>query len=310
VILVVAGVAFLGNDFCTRTDAAAASIGYPLDMHLFEHTDYRAWLKERAEEIKGDKPFFSYRFLAARLGINAGLVARIFNAQAHVSLKHLEELARAYGLEGTEKEYFGELVRFGRAKSSADWDWHFNRMQAIRGEASRTVTDEQIAYYSAWQHNALRTLLSIHAFKGTNYKRLGSRMVPPLDAMQVKESLELLESLGLIRKGMDGFWEVPDRFLSTGEKWQASMITRFQKEMVRLSAESLDTVPKELRDISTLTLPFSRTFLETARERIRAFRQEMLALARECPVEDCVVQLNIQLFPLALLDPQGPGVSS
>ena len=58
--------------------------------------------------------------------------------------------------------------------------------------------------------------------------------------------------------------------------------------------------------MSTLTLPFSRVFLDTARERIRAFRQEMLALARECPVEDCVYQLNIQLFPLALLDEVKP----
>lgn len=275
-------------------------------MHLYEHTDYRAWLKERAEEIKGHKPFFSYRFLAARLGINAGLVARIFNGQAHASLKHLDGLCQAYGLVGTEAEYFGELVRFGRAKSPKDAERHFARMQALRGEAFRTVADDQIEYYSQWQHNALRTLLSIHAFKGTGYRRLGSRMVPPLEAEAVKESIDLLESLGLIVKGKDGFWQVPDRFLSTGETWRSSLIGRFQKEMVRLAGESLETVPKELRDVSTLTLPFSRAFLETARERIRAFRQEMLALARECPVEDSVYQLNIQLFPLALLDEVKP----
>jgi uncharacterized protein (TIGR02147 family) len=274
-------------------------------MHLFEHTDYRAWLKERAEELKAQKPYFSYRFLATKLGVNGGLIARIFNGQAHLSLKHLEVICKTYGLEGVEQEYFEELLRFGRAKIQKDWERHFARMQGLRGESFRTVADAQLEYYGAWQHNALRTLLSILPFKGQGYRRLGARLVPPLDADSTRKSLELLESLSLIEQGKDGFWKVPDRFISTGEKWQSAMIGRFQKEMIRLSGESMENIGKELRDISSLTLPFSRQFLETARERIRKFRQEMLALARECEQEDSVYQLNIQLFPLALVEDGG-----
>lgn len=270
-------------------------------MHLFEHTDYRAWLKERAEELKAEKPFFSYRFIGAKLGVNAGLVARIFNGQAHASLKHLAPLGKLYGLAGVELEYFEELVRFGRAKTQGEWDRHFARMQAIRGERFRTVADDQIEYYASWQHNAMRTLLSIFAFKGHNYKRLGSQLVPPLSAEQTKASLELLEALGLVEIGSDGFYRVVDKFISTGDKWKASMIARFQKEMVRLSGEAIESVPKELRDVSSLTLPFSRSMMDTARERLKAFRQEMLALSRECDQEDCVYQLNLQFFPLAFV---------
>lgn len=270
-------------------------------MHLFEHTDYRAWLKERAEELKVEKPYFSYRFIGAKLGVNAGLVARIFNGQAHVSLKHFSKLGKLYGLAGSELEYFEELVRFGRAKNQGEWDRHFTRMQTIRGERFRTVADEQIEYYASWQHNAMRTLLSIFAFKGHNYKRLGSQLVPPISGDQAKASLELLESLGLVEIGADGFYRVADRFISTGDKWKASMITRFQKEMVRLSGEAIDGVAKELRDVSSLTLPFSKSMIETARERLKEFRQEMLALSRECDEEDCVYQLNLQLFPLAFV---------
>ena len=270
-------------------------------MHLFEHTDYRAWLKQRAEEIKVDKPFFSYRYIAAKLEINGGLVARIFNGQTHVGLVHVAPLGRLYGLVGNEQEYFEELVRFGRAKTQKDWDRHFGRMQTIRGECFRTVADEQIEYYESWQHNALRTLLSIAPFKGQNFRRLGGQLVPPLPAAQTKASLELLERLGLVVLGLDGYYEVPDRFVSTGEKWQASLIARFQKEMVRLSGQAIDDLPREQRDISSLTLPFSRSLVEVARERLREFRQEMLALARECEDEDCVYQLNLQFFPLAFV---------
>lgn len=270
-------------------------------MHLFEHTDYRAWLKARAEEMKVAKPFFSYRYIASKLDLNGGLIARIFNGQAHLGLKHVQSMGMLYGLSGIELEYFEELVRFGRAKTSKDWESHFARMQAIRGETFRTVADAQIEYYSAWQHNAMRTLLSIAPFKGQNHRRLGSQLVPPLDAESAKASVELLRSLGLIEVGSDGTFEVPDRFISTGERWKASMISLFQKEMIRLSAEALEAVPRELRDVSTLTIPFTKGLVEIARERIREFRQEMLALARDCDVEDSVFQLNIQFFPVALV---------
>jgi len=270
-------------------------------MHLFEHTDYRAWLKSRAEELKGSKPFFSYRYIASKLGLNGGLIARVFNGQAHLGLKHVQPMGALYGLAGAELEYFEELVRFGRAKTQKDWEAHFARMQAIRGETFRTVSDSHIEYYSAWQHNAMRTLLSIAPFKGQNFRRLGSQLVPPLSAEAAKASVDLLESLGLVQRGADGFYEVPDRFISTGDRWRASMISLFQKEMIRLSGEALDNVSRELRDVSTLTIPFTKSLLEVARERIREFRQEMLALARDCEVEDCVYQMNIQFFPVALV---------
>jgi uncharacterized protein (TIGR02147 family) len=270
-------------------------------MHLYEHTDYRVWLKQRAEELKARKPFFSYRYIATRLELNAGLIARIFNTQAHLSLKHVAATAKLFELTGTEAEFFEELVRFGRAKVQKDWERHFARMQALRGEAYRTVADAQLDYYSAWQHNALRTLLSIVEFKGQNFRRLGSQLVPPLSAEETRQSVALLEELGLVRKRSDGIYEVPDRFVSTGERWKASLIGRFQKEMIRLSADSLETVSGDQRDISTLTIPFSRAMLDVARDRIREFRQEMLALARELEVEDCVYQLNLQFFPLAVV---------
>ncbi|MCB9496398.1 MAG: TIGR02147 family protein [Fibrobacteria bacterium] len=270
-------------------------------MHLYEHTDYRAWLKQRTEEIKEGKPFFSYRYIAARLELNAGLVARVLNAQTHLSLKHLDRVCDLYGLEGAHREYFEELVRFGRSRTEKDWERHFARMQSIRGETFRTVSDAQIEYYGSWQHNALRTLLSLVEFRGRNYRRLGSQLIPALDAEETRRSVELLLELRLVQIGPDGVLSVPDRFISTGEKWKASMISAFQKEMIRLSGESIRSVPGDLRDISTLTIPFSRGMMEVARERIRSFRQEMLALARDLEHEDSVYQLNIQFFPLALV---------
>jgi uncharacterized protein (TIGR02147 family) len=274
---------------------------YFYSMHLFEYTDYRLWLKERSEEIKKEKPFFSYRYIAGKLGINAGLIARIFNGQSHLTLKHVSAVAALFELSAVEGEYFDELVRFCRAKRSQDWERHYARMQCIRGENFTTIADSQAEYYSCWHHNAMRTLLSIYDFNGKNYGKLGALMVPPISAEQARESVELLVSLGLAEMGEDGFYKIPDSFISTGENWKAAMIQSFQKEMIEHSARAVDTLPRSARDVSSLTLPLAESILPAMKERVREFRQELLLMARDCEVEDSVFQVIIQLYPLARL---------
>lgn len=273
-------------------------------MDLQEHTDYRAWLKQRAEELKKEKPYFSYRFLAAKLGINAGMVARVLNAQIHLPLEHVAKTSRLFGLEGVPAQYFEELVRFGRAKNQKEADRHFQRLQALRGMAFRPVADTHLEYYNQWYHGVLRSLLSIHTFRGQNHRRLGALLEPAVDAESVRKSLDLLERSGLAVRDEDGAWRVPDRLVSTGDGWKGAAIRSHQREMIRLSERAVDEIPREERDVSSLTLPFSASLLEVARERLRAFRQEMLALSGECEKEDRIYQLNLQFFPVARLPPE------
>ena len=39
--------------------------------NVFEYTDYRKFLKDYYEDNKGKKPYFSYRYLSKKAGINA-----------------------------------------------------------------------------------------------------------------------------------------------------------------------------------------------------------------------------------------------
>ena len=52
-------------------------------------------------------------------------------------------------------------------------------------------------------------------------------------------------------------------------------------------------------------MTFNRNMIGLVRERIQEFRRELLRLSNEGTDDDAVYQLNVQLFPIALLDKKG-----
>jgi uncharacterized protein (TIGR02147 family) len=266
---------------------------------IFEYTDYRLFLRDFYERTKQSKPYYSFRFIASRVGINPGFIFRLMSGKVHLGLKKIEAFADLLELNGRERDYFVELVRLGRAKRDEDIRESFKRLQSIRGVQFTTIADDQLEFFGKWHHMAMRSLLSIYPFTGKNYRRLGAMLVPPLSANDARESVKLLARLGLVRCNRNGTFEVLDTFVSSAEKWSSMAIHAYQRTSIDLSIKALEDLSKDERDISTVTFTCSKKQLETLRERLQEIRQEMLVLSQDCPDEDCVMQLNLQLFPAA-----------
>jgi uncharacterized protein (TIGR02147 family) len=268
-------------------------------VQIYQALDYRTWLRERSTEIKAEKPYFSYRFMASKLDMNAGYLARVFNGQSHLAINKATIVAKLFGLDTREAEYFAELMRFNRAKSEKEAELHFNRLRTIRGEEFRTLADASQDYYLQWHHQSMRTLLSIYPFNGKDFRQLAHFFKPALSIEAAKESVALLTEMNLVKMSAKGFYEVTDTYVSTGEKWHAAAIRRYQKKVTEMAAEAQDSFARSETDFSTLTLPFDTALLETVRERFREFRQEMIQLAQECEPANSVYQMNLQFYPAA-----------
>jgi uncharacterized protein (TIGR02147 family) len=268
---------------------------------IFEYTDYRLYLRDFYEYTKKQKPYYSFRFIASRVGINPGFIFRLMSGKTHIGPKKIEVFAELLELQGKQCEYFIELVRLGKAKRDEDIEESLKRLQLIRGVQYTTIADDQMEFFSKWHHMAMRSLLSIHPFDGKNYRRLGAMLVPSLPADDARESVNLLVRLGLVHLDKNGFFEVADTFISTKEKWSSVAIQDYQRTSIELSLKALEDLPKNVRDISTVTFTCSKNQLEILRERLQEIRQEMLMLSQDCQDEDHVMQLNLQLFPAAIV---------
>ena len=110
--------------------------------------------------------------------------------------------------------------------------------------------------------------------------------------------MRLLEKLGMVLHEKDGAYRATDQFVSSDGVTRAMSVRAFQKEMSLLAAEAIERIPREQRDISTLTLSTSAACLEAIRERLAEVRHEIMEMVKKFDTSDEVFQLNFQVFPL------------
>ena len=83
-------------------------------------------------------------------------------------------------------------------------------------------------------------------------------------------------------------------------------VANYHRAMMVRAAESIDLVPSDDRDISSLTLGVGQGGLARLKERVQRFRRELLELSLLEDEPERVVQLNFQLFPLSKARPEDP----
>lgn len=267
--------------------------------------EYREYLRAVYEERKSAQQFFSYRFMAGKIGVDPGYLVKVLQGKRHLSDYSVDYAANLCGLVGQEREYFLELVRFAKAKGEASIKAGFDRLMTLKGVATNKLDAQYAAFWSDWRHHAIRSLLGIVRCK-EDYDALGAMLAPPISGKEARDSVEFLADLGMARRGPDGFWQIVDRFVSAGRQVPSGSLKPFLLDTLRLAGESLEGHPSSMRSLSTLTVALSRDKFEALRDRMREFRQEILRIAQSEESADTVYQLNMQLFPIAVAPQNEP----
>ncbi len=263
---------------------------------LFTYLEYREYLKDAYEERRKLQPYFSYRFIGNKVGMDSSYLTRLFQKKLHLGDDLIERMAGAFGLTDTSLEYFRNLVSFNKAKNEVQARVFHEQLMRLRGVGYQVVREDQEEYFSNWIHVALRSLLDYMPFDG-DYDALGARLSPPVCADEAKHAVFLLERLGMARRTESGY-EILDNHLHSGDNWRHEAIKTFQKTTMELASRSLDAVPPAQRDISTMTMNIDTETLEDLKIMVREFQENVAKLVENATHSDRVYHLNIQLFPL------------
>ena len=262
------------------------------------YTDFREFLRDCYDFQKKRDPKFSHRYFCKNAGYgSSGALADILKGRRNLSAPAALRLARAFELAKSDEDYLLHLVQFNQADSLEVKNLHYARMLALARISPDVISPDKYEYFSKWYHAALRELLYYARFNG-DYKALGRMLDPSVPAAQVKQSIALLEKLGMIEKDAEGYYRQTAGLLTADSLGEALHVENFQSETMRLAMESLSRHAPEARDMSTLTATLSAASLEKAKAAIKALRQCILALAEKDQHVDRVMQLNIQFFPL------------
>jgi uncharacterized protein (TIGR02147 family) len=276
-------------------------------INVFDYTDYRKFLKDYYEERKTAHPYFSYQYLAKKAGFtNKGFVYNLVKGKRSLSKSNLFKMLDALSLNNYEAEYFENLVSFNQAKGLKEENHYFEKLNNLknRGKAQskmQVVRKEQYEFYSTWYHSAVRSIIDMHEFKD-DYKWLARMVYPRISMKQARHSIELLRHLGMIEKQKNGVYTIKEKNITTGKDIVGLAIQNFHKECASLSQSAIQTLPKEDRNITGLTMGISRPVYDKICEEILQFQNRIAEIVSADNDADTVYQLNFHMFPMSKSD--------
>lgn len=277
----------------------------PTVVNVFEYTDYRLFLKDAYDARRKANSNFSYRFIASKVGFaSPGFFTNVLKGKKDISLKLAHKFADLFKLGRKEKEYFETLVLFNKSVGHGEKKEYLDRLLALRGSHVKKIEAHQYEYFEKWYNMAVREALALHRFKGEDYRSLAALIHPPITAQEAKRAVELLDRLGLIRRGADGAWERTDAVISAGDEISRVLLNAYQVQAMELAKHALDHLPTGTRNFSTLTLSVSGPIYAAMVEELRAFRRRILDMASRAQDPDRIYQMNFHVFPLTTLPPE------
>ena len=266
---------------------------------IYEYLDYREFLRDFFNAQKAKAPLFSYKYLANKAGFKSkSFIHDVLNRKKNLSRDSIFALQSVLGLNEKAFSYFELLVAFNQATDHKQKDHFFHQIIGYNSRnKARLFTKAQYEVCAHWYHMTIRELAAAVDFKD-DYDRLGKMVRPSISARKARQSVRLLLKLDLLRRiGKTGRYEQTDRLVTTGDEVHSLAVHSFHLQNMAMAAESIDTVPRNQRDISSVVLGLSPKGFETAKEEIQKFRKKLLELAEKETHISRVYHANFQIFP-------------
>jgi uncharacterized protein (TIGR02147 family) len=270
-------------------------------MHnIFEYIDYRKYLADYYQEKKETTQYFSYRYFSLKTGINSpSFLKSVIDGKRNLTTNMSEKFAKTLGFKSREKTYFLNLVAFNQAKTLKEKQLCYTILRTISKRVKESpVKGDQYDFLSSWYVPVIRELICIRNFND-DFDLLAAAVEPAIDPYQAKSSVELLLRLKMVEKLKTGIYKQTSTAITIDESISSMAVRSFTGTMIDHSKSSLETISKEQRHISGITMGISRKSYAIITKEIEAFKDRLKIIVSQDNTVDSVYQINLALFPLS-----------
>ena len=266
---------------------------------VYSYSDFQSYLRDYFSARKSSDPAYSHRTMSKELGFpSPNHVKMVMDGKRRIGLRSLNRLLDGLGLRDREKEYFSYLVFFCQAKTSVEKNYYFGLLTGFRTPLTvKTISSNEYEYYNNWYNCVVRELI-VREKAPIDFDGLALKIRPRITSAQVKKSLDLLLELGLIAGKDDGTYQHTSRFIGTDREVTSIGIRNHHAKMFDLARDAMDTVPRDKREISSLTVSISDSCRQKIKQRVQEFEDEIIQMVRDDTDVNSVYQMNFQFFPL------------
>jgi len=269
-------------------------------LNVFDFIDYRKFLAEYYQNKKKTARYFSYRYFSQRLGINSpSFLKHVIDGQRNLTPQMIERFAKALGFSPKEKKFFYNLVLFNQATTSVEKQEYYAVLRSmISGVKEAVLNSNQNDFYSNWYTPVIRELICLYDFKD-NYDLMASVLKPKIEAAQARAAVNLLLKLNLVEKLENGRYKQTSSAIVADDSVSSMAIRTFTRNMLDQSKTALETIDRNNRHISGITMGISPEAYELLITEIEAFKDRVKFIVNHDNKSNRIYQMNISLFPVS-----------
>ncbi len=268
---------------------------------IFEYTDYRKYLQDYYIHQKARNSSFSHRYFLSRAGLKGpNFLKNVIDGKRNLSQTSIRKFAQAMKLPKKEEKYFTCLVLFNQAKTTTDKQKHFLLLSNFSCKSQvQALQKKQFEYFSNWYTIAIREYIHAYNFFD-NYEKMVNKITPKISIPQAKKSVKLLQKLGIIIPGEDGYYKVVERNLSTGPDVNDISVYNYYKSVFDISKKAMDTFPRDSRYYRSIMGSFSEEAFHKIKIELDTMRKKIIDIIDQDPYEKKVYHIGMQLFPMCI----------
>ena len=267
---------------------------------IFAYLDYRKFLGDAFAELKAKHPRTSYRSFAKEAGYTSpNFLQLVIEGKRNLAPALFPGTIRALGCNKQQAEFFTNLVGFGQAKGFEEKNFHYQKILRSRNYvAAKPVEKSQFQYFDQWYHPVVRELLTHKGFTG-DLHWIADRVYPRITLAQVEKSVELLQSLGLVKRERgDGRLVHTDSIVATPAEVGHLAVANYHRAVLQLASEAIEEFPQAERDLRSVTLGIPKSAYPALKSKLEDIWRDLLAMAETKAEVEEVLQINLQMFPL------------
>ena len=243
-------------------------------------------LDETFSEARSRNPRFTLRAFSRKLGINHSALSEILRGKRRVSSKLARRLLERSGTSAGEMEAILKLFNETLPADSQTWS-----------ESSRyiQIAPDALPFDEQWLYFGVLALAETVEFRDDPDLIAQRFRVSRAQAFHV---LQRLKDLGcLVTDPVTGIVRTSGKRLQTTDGANNEHLRRAHLKNVELAGQALESVERQSRDFTSLTLALDPEQLPLARKLIREFEEHFEAMLDTRGKRE-VYKICVQLFPL------------
>jgi uncharacterized protein (TIGR02147 family) len=249
---------------------------------------YKQVLHQELARRSEKNPQYSLRAFSKSLGVDIGVVSRVFANKRTLSFPIAERMVSALGLTLEEKRFFLDSVA----------EEQRNRMLSTPLSNEKVnfseIESELFHIIGDWYHYAILELTSTSGFQ--NDPRWIAKQFG-LNVYEVRLALAKLIKVGLLKEVEGKLVRGSNKITTKNKEMTNQALKKHQKQMLRKAFDAIDQHPIAQRSMTGMTMAIDPAKLSIAKGMIDEFSKKMSTFL-ESGKKKKVYQLQLSLFPL------------